>query len=130
MSQAQRTPRLTLAGLSVLLLASAFVSPQCRGWAVGWGQDFPTPVLTSDGELCELVEKQLDGEEVIISGKHDDFADHARWMIELLTEDPASMTAENMEMVEYLEDCLSEKPTPSATPPSGSRSTPPAETTE
>ncbi len=114
-----RTPLTAAAGLFVLLAAVAWVSPSCEGHAIGWGEEFPTPVLTSDGEVCEIVERHED-EDVIISGYHDDFADHALfWMLEVMKEHPEELSAQDLEMIEYLEDCLSEKPTPVPTPAGG-----------
>ena len=103
-----RRVRIALAGFAVLTVASAFVSPQCEGHAIGWGQEFPTPVLTSAGEVCEIIEQHED-ESVVISGYHDDFADYARWMLDQLTADAGSASAADLELIEYLRDCLSEK---------------------
>ena len=99
------------AGLMVLLTAAAWVSPRCANFAVGVGEgpEVPTPVLTSAGELCEVTEENEHGR-VVISGRHDDFVYHARWMIDQLTEDPEAVTAQARELIAYLEDCLTEKP--------------------
>ena len=99
-----------VAGLLVLLTAAAWVSPRCANFAVGIGEgpEVPTPVTTSAGEVCEITEESEDGD-AVISGYHDDFADYALWVIEQLTEGPEAITAQDRELIAYLEDCLAEK---------------------
>ena len=102
--------KVTTAGLLVLLTAAAWVSPRCGNFAVGIGDgpEVPTPVLTSTGELCEIIEESDDGR-VVISGRHDDFGDYAHWMLDQLTADPEAISAQDRELIAYLQDCLSEK---------------------
>ena len=63
----------------------------------------PTAVRTSLGELCVVEED--DG--TVISGDHDDFADHALWRIDMLTVYATTTpTVADWELIEYLKDCL------------------------
>ena len=110
--------KVTTAGLLVLLTAAAWVSPRSAAWVsprcgnfavgIGDGPEVPTPVLTSTGELCEIIEESDDGR-VVISGRHDDFGDYAHWMLDQLTADPEAISAQDRELIAYLQDCLSEK---------------------
>lgn len=65
----------------------------------------PTPVRTSSGELCRIVEGNT-----AVMGDHDDFAEHARYHLSWY--ESLTPTPENKREVEaqiaYLRDCLGE----------------------